>query len=1090
MKINTARVRKCLKDFDCEPLFVEELGWNRYPNKPIELEIDSCLFVLHHVAELGGMVVFRCEDPETGKIPPKSTRLKIENKVKGIVHEHIIIFTDKSKTESLWLWVKREAKKASVPREHKFHRDQPGDLLLQKLAGIAFSLDDLDDQGQIDIASVKSPVAKAFDVDRVTKKFYNEFKFEHAAFLKFIKGIDSLDDSQWYASVMLNRLMFIYFIQKKGFLNSDPHYLSNKFKSVREKKKDTFYREFLVRLFFEGFALEPKERTPETKSLLGTIPFLNGGLFMPHQIEENYREKIHIADSAFDKLFQFFERYTWHLDDRQLRADNEINPDVLGYIFEKYINQKQMGAYYTKEDITDYICKNTIIPFLFDRHANLRYSDMNPFPMKDVEPYIYEAVKLGVELSLPENIASGIKDVSKRTDWNRPADPDYSLPTEIWRETVARRQRFQQIRDDFAEGKIQNINDLITYNLDIKKFAYDWARGITDPITLRAFYFENLTKITVLDPTCGSGAFLFAALNILETLYEICLDKMALFSKDSKYKEFKIEMERVGRHPNKKYFIYKSIIINNLFGVDLMEEAVEICKLRLFLKLVAQVDDVNRIEPLPDIDFNIKAGNTLVGYASFEEIERKKKGPLKIVFSFGEEEDIITKVKSADRELINFRKLQTELDVRSAQFRKAKETIKAKLKEIRDELDKDLATDYGIKLSSEKSFAKWRASHQPFHWYVEFYDIMNRGGFDVLVGNPPWIEYSKVKKDYSVRNYKTESCGNLYSICTERGLQIRIPHGRMSFIVQLPIVSSSRMTVVRNMLKEHSSSLYVIPFGDRPGKLFEGLEHSRATIWMSGGEQRKIQDKLHLSTTRYQRWPSKVRPQLFQSIEYALIDNDVLYRDVFPKYANTQIARIFKKVIDSSNHPLGEFTAQEQTQHFIFYQEATEYWVKATIGLPYYSKNGKISAPAHGRYLFLNDADTARRICAVMHSCLFFAHFVAYSDCFHLNDSSVRSFPIPKSLVHEDRLVQLGDKLMVALLKGTERKNIQTQDGHKIAYDEYYGWKAKELINEIDHVLSKHYGFTDEELDFIINYDIKYRMGKDSDTNDNEITKA
>ena len=65
-------------------------------------------------------------------------------------------------------------------------------------------------------------------------------------------------------------------------------------------------------------------------------------------------------------VFDFFDGYRWHLDERPRREDNEINPDVLGYIFEKYVNQKQMGAYYTKEDITGYITRNTVIPFLFD----------------------------------------------------------------------------------------------------------------------------------------------------------------------------------------------------------------------------------------------------------------------------------------------------------------------------------------------------------------------------------------------------------------------------------------------------------------------------------------------------------------------------------------------------------------------------------------------------------------------------------------------------------------------------------------------------------------------------------------------------
>ena len=102
--------------------------------------------------------------------------------------------------------------------------------------------------------------------------------------------------------------------------------------------------------------------------MLGNIPYLNGGLFDVHELErpERYGKDIQIDDQAFEKVFNYFDQYQWHLDERPLKNDKEINPDVLGYIFEKYINQKQMGAYYTKEDITEYISKNTVIPFLFD----------------------------------------------------------------------------------------------------------------------------------------------------------------------------------------------------------------------------------------------------------------------------------------------------------------------------------------------------------------------------------------------------------------------------------------------------------------------------------------------------------------------------------------------------------------------------------------------------------------------------------------------------------------------------------------------------------------------------------------------------
>ena len=98
---------------------------------------------------------------------------------------------------------------------------------------------------------------------------------------------------------------------------------------------------------------------------MGKVPFLNGGLFDVHDLERDNPD-ISIPDAAFERVFNFFDGYRWHLDERPYREDNEINPDVLGYIFEKYINQKQMGAYYTKEDITGYISRNTVIPFLFE----------------------------------------------------------------------------------------------------------------------------------------------------------------------------------------------------------------------------------------------------------------------------------------------------------------------------------------------------------------------------------------------------------------------------------------------------------------------------------------------------------------------------------------------------------------------------------------------------------------------------------------------------------------------------------------------------------------------------------------------------
>jgi hypothetical protein len=1093
MSLNLPRVRQCLQNFDFRTLFIQELGWDKH-SANLLVAVEGQTFSLQPISEKRGFQVFECPPGDTGAVPDHPTRSKIERQVAKSAHEHIIIYTDAAKIAQKWQWVRRELGRPLARREYDFFKGHTGELLAQKLQYLAV---DLAEEEQITLVDVTRRARQAFDLDRVTKRFYDRFKTEHATFLKFIKGITTVADSEWYASLMLNRLMFIYFIQKKGFLDGDNDYLRNRLRRVQaERGKDkflTFYRYFLLRLFHEGLGQPPGERKKDLDKLLGTVPYLNGGLFDVHDLERAYPD-IQIADNAFERLFDFFDAYQWHLDERPLRADNEINPDVLGYIFEKYINQKQMGAYYTKEDITGYIARNTLIPYLFNAAEKKCAIAFKPDSAvwrllhDDPDRYIYPAMRKGADKPLPPEIAVGINDVSKRGDWNKPASPEYGLPTETWREHITRRQRCYDLRSKLKAGDVHDINDFITYNLDICQFAEDVIDNCEGPELLRAFY-RAIGNVSVLDPTCGSGAFLFAALNLLEPLYEACLERMHGFLDDlkrngakhhpEKFSDFRKILEDVERHPNHRYFILKSIIVGNLYGVDIMEEAVEICKLRLFLKLVAQVEKVQQIEPLPDIDFNIRAGNTLIGFASLDEVKKRMEGTLgfqqKEVDRIAEEADIV------DRAFKKFRQMQTKYDMDAKEFTQAKTDLRNRLAKLSAELDNYLAGEYGVDPEKPKAFQKWRETHQPFHWLAEFYGIMNEGGFDVIIGNPPWIEYAKVKKDYTVHNYQTESCGNLHALCTERGLHVRSPLGYMSFIVQMPIVSSSRMTSVRRTLREMSGELHVIPFADRPGKLFDGLEHSRATIWISSSHAQPNRSSARIATSRYQRWPTEDRPFLFNLLEFTPVAETPLHADQFPKYANTFAPQVFTKLNQRGAHTIGECASRGNTRHFVFYQEATEYWVKATVGLPYYARNGTVAAPAHGRYLYFDHDDTVRWVCATMHSSLFFVYFTAFSDCFHLSDNLVRAFPVPKTLVEDKRMAELGKQLMEALQGTAERKTIQTRDGYRIAYDEYYGWKAKAIIDQIDRVLGKHFGFTEEELDFIINYDIKFRMGQNGD---------
>ena len=652
MQVQVDELRPYLQAFDFQHLLVEGLGWDYYRAEPVSVLVDGHDYTLEPAAEKAGFVVYLCGPGADGSVPPYPVRRKIERQVAKLVFEHLIIFVDAGRALQVWQWVKREAGKPAACREQEYQEGQTGAPILQRLQTIAFALEE---EGGLSIFQVASRVGQALDVEKVTKRFYERFRMELAAFQEFIDGITAQGDQEWYASLMLDRMMFVYFVQKQGFLDGDVDYLQSRLRLVQNRRGSgrfqDFYREFLLRLFHEGLGQPESERDPELADLLGRIPFLNGGLFDVHDLERD-NPHITIPDEAFERVFRFFDGYRWHLDERPRREDNEINPDVLGYIFEKYVNQKQMGAYYTKEDITGYITRNTVIPFLFDAAKEECPVAFNPsggvwrLLQDDPDRYIYPAAGHGMAwsyfleadpvrreeaLELPEDIAAGLDDVSQRGGWNRPAPEEYALPTETWREVVARRQHYQKVRDKLTAGDVSEATDLIALNLDAEQFALNAIVQSEGPELLRAFW-HALRDVSVLDPTCGSGAFLFAALNILEPLYTACLEGMRGFLDDlnrtqrrhhpQTMSDFRAVLEQADRHPSQRYFILKSIVLHNLYGVDIMEEAVEICKLRLFLKLMAQLESYHQIEPLPDIDFNIRAGNTLVGFTSLDAVRQ------------------------------------------------------------------------------------------------------------------------------------------------------------------------------------------------------------------------------------------------------------------------------------------------------------------------------------------------------------------------------------------------------------------------------------------------------------------------------------
>jgi len=344
--LNIKSTRDHLQTLDYKTLFIEDLGWSR-PSllKPITVPIHNTTYTLGEIAELAGVTVFEVQtSAANGKIPDANTRKAIHKEISRSYLENLLIFLDADNTQSLWYWVKRDGTK-QYPREHLYAKGQPGDLSLGKLEAMVFDIGDFAETGKISVLEVASRLKEALDVERVTKRFYEDYEAEHLRFLNYIEGIDDEVDRRWYASILLNRLMFIYFLQRKRFIdNSNLNYLQNKLAESRKRGPDRYYSEFLNLLFFEGFAKPENERSEAARQMLGTIVYLNGGLFLIHPIEKRW-PSIRIPDVAFENLLSLFARYSWNLDDTPGGEDNEISPHILGYIFEKYINQKSLNIY-------------------------------------------------------------------------------------------------------------------------------------------------------------------------------------------------------------------------------------------------------------------------------------------------------------------------------------------------------------------------------------------------------------------------------------------------------------------------------------------------------------------------------------------------------------------------------------------------------------------------------------------------------------------------------------------------------------------------------------------------------------------------
>lgn len=782
------------------------------------------------------------------------------------------------------------------------------------------------------------PYTSANSEQRVTRKFYARFKAECRELGRAIEGVGDEEEKQRGASILLIRLMFVYFVQSKGLFGGDLGYLRSKL----AERRDRFYKEVLCPLFAARFAM--------TDSL---------------------GESVQIPEGAFERVFDFFDRYDWQLEETLPRDDSRITPDILGHILEQHINQKQMGAYYTKRDITEYIAKNTIIPALFDEVRRKRETDFcgdhSVWRLLRADPdrYIYPALRKSTK-----------------------------LPTENSREAIARRRRSEDLRAKLAEGEISSIDALITFNLDIHRFARDVIETCESPGLLSAFW-RALENITVLDLTCGSGAFLFSAMNTLESLYETCLNRMRFFlNKPERHdaniiREFRSAFDENGQ-PGQRSFILRAIIANNLFGVDIMQEAVEMCRLRFLLKLLAHSNDGQATELLFEIGFNLRVGNALEGYA-----------------------------------------VQENATARG--------------------LDKQPAGESGVDASGEDRIA----SRKLFHWPVEFPEVIGRGGFDCVIGNPPYVDASSLGRQYTVERYATADCPDIYAWVLERACHLLRSEGRSGQVVPLSLTFSRDFATCRELLFTFYGENWFSSFARIPAALFNFDVRVRNTIHIG----RKSEKPARQHTTRLHRWFEAARPHLFELIEYAPFTAR-LWRNRIPKLGARGLAFAFERLITRSRSTVEASLVRGPTPYALHFKRTAYNWLDFCRRLPpCYDREGN-SVP-HSKFSVVYFASARARDLAfiLLNGKLMLAFWAIIGDDFDVTRRVLADFPISLEDVSDDeslRLLRLADELEAAMGKNVSFK---LNAGKRVG--NYNLAKCRDVTDQSDLIFAAHLGLED-----------------------------
>ena len=525
------------------------------------------------------------------------------------------------------------------------------------------------------------------------------------------------------------------------------------------------------------------------------------------------------------------------------------------------------------------------------------------------------------------------------------------------------------------------------------------------------------------------------------------------------------------------------------------------------VRVVPTLVVTNVVEPLPDIDFNIRAGNTLVGYVSLDQVRKSQAGTLG--FGVSEVNRIEEDALAVEKCFEQFRAQQTKHGGKVTT--KDKRELRRRLQELDGKLDRYLAGEYGIaadkfkaKAAFEEAFARWKTSHEPFHWFVEFYGIIANGGFDVIIGNPPYVAVSKV--NYLATAAKALKLPDLYAHVLLRSFHVANASSRFGMIVPLSVTFSEDFRALRSVLTG-AGNAWFSSFDNIPAALFAGVSQ-RCTIWIGDRSRPRV------FVTPMYRWRSCTRLQLFPKISYVEATPLVKSENGIPKIATRKLGDVLARTADMNGRFREVLANSRIAKYRLGFSPSARNFVSVFRDPPPRLDDSTLRSveSSDQASLGLTDSqDISAAVIAVAGEC-FFHHWLTWGDGFHVTNGNIASFV--RLLDHlPDRhagkyvgnfnyrghawLTRRADLVLMAGLEMNADSALELFGyvQRVLAINEFAGEKAipdavklkyrpgcpdesfeRPVLDAADKLILEHFHFAPGELEFLLNLDVLFKM--------------